>query len=97
MAARAAVAAVAGELDEVEVVQDRQRPREIRDEDEARLERTDEERLGVRVVARDVRAELADTRPNLRCGEVDLAELVTRRYEARFSRNRSASRSTSRL
>jgi hypothetical protein len=35
--ARAAVAAVAGELDEVEMVEDRQRPREVRDEDEARL------------------------------------------------------------
>jgi hypothetical protein len=83
--ARAAVAAVAGELDEVEVVEDRQRPREVRDEDEARFQRADEERLRLGIVARDLGAELDDARPNLRRREVNLAKPVARvaRYDAR--------------
>jgi hypothetical protein len=56
VAAEVAIAAVARELDEVEVVEDGQRPGEIGDEDEARLQRADEEGLRVRVVARDLRA-----------------------------------------
>src|SRR4029077_5251331 len=39
-----ACASVAGELDEVERVEDGNGPREVRDEDEARLERTNEDR-----------------------------------------------------
>jgi hypothetical protein len=49
-------AAVAGELDEVEVVRDRKRTRQIGEEDDARLERADEQRFAAGVVARDLRA-----------------------------------------
>jgi hypothetical protein len=58
-------AAVAGELDEVERVEDRDRPRKVRDEDEARLQRPDEDRFAAVVVARDLGAELANARRQL--------------------------------
>jgi hypothetical protein len=46
LAARAAtVAVVRGEIDEVEVVDDRQRARKVGDEDERRLQRGDKDRL----------------------------------------------------
>jgi hypothetical protein len=71
-------AAVAGELDELEVVQDRQRAREVGEEDEARLQGADEDRLAPVVVARDLRPELADTGRDLGSREVDLADPVVR-------------------
>jgi len=67
-------AAVAGELDEVERVRDRDRAREVGEEDEARLERADEQRLAAVEVARDLRAELRDARSQLVGREVDLAD-----------------------
>jgi hypothetical protein len=97
-AAELGLGAVAGELDEVEAVQDRQRAREIRREDEARLERANQQRFAPRVVARDLGAELDDARPDLLRREVDLADpRIDVLYDAIGSLNRSARRSTSRL
>ena len=68
------VGGVAGQLDEVDVVEDGQRAREVGEEDEARLQRRDEQRLAAGVVARDLRAELPDARGELRPREVDLPD-----------------------
>jgi hypothetical protein len=68
--------AVAGDLDEVEVVEDRRRARQVDSEDDAGLERADEQRLEVGVVARDLGAELRDARRDLVGVEVDLADAV---------------------
>jgi hypothetical protein len=65
---------VARELQKVEAVWDPERAREVGDEDDARLQRRDEERLAAVVVARELAAELADTRLQLLPREVDLAE-----------------------
>jgi hypothetical protein len=70
----AGIAVVGCELDEVQVVQDRRRAREVGEKDEARLERRDEERLEAVVVGRDLSAELTDPAPNLVPAEVDLAD-----------------------
>jgi hypothetical protein len=69
---RAAV--VGGELDEVEVMKDGSRPREICEEDEARLQRRDEERLAPVVLRRDLGADLLYSALNLVPAEVDLAD-----------------------
>jgi hypothetical protein len=53
-------AVVAGELDEVDPVANRDRAREVGQEDEARLQQRDEQQVAAGVVARDVGAELAD-------------------------------------
>jgi hypothetical protein len=66
--------AVPGQLDEVEPVVDRQRARELREEDEARLERADEDGLQALVVARDLPPELVDARAELVGAEVDLPD-----------------------
>jgi hypothetical protein len=55
-------------------VQDRHGAREIGDEDERRLERGDEDRLEILVVAGDLGAELLDPRGDLLPREVDLAD-----------------------
>jgi hypothetical protein len=68
--------AVAGELDEVECVVDLDRAREVGDERDAGLERADEERLPVAVVARDLGAEGGDACRNLGRVEVDLADAI---------------------
>jgi hypothetical protein len=74
-ALRGAVGApvIGRKLDEVEVVEDRRRAREIGEEDEAGLERRDEQRLEAVVVGRDLRAELRDAALDLLAAEVDLA------------------------
>jgi hypothetical protein len=77
-------AAVAGELDEVERMRDRDRAREVGEEDEARLERPDEQRLTALEVARDLRAQLGYPRGQLAGREVDLAD--ARIYETRSRR-----------
>jgi hypothetical protein len=77
-------AAVAGELDEVQVVRPGDGAREVGKEDEARLERADEERLPAGVVAVDLGAELADARGEVTRREVDLSYAgVWRVYDAR--------------
>ena len=88
---------VARELDEVETVVDRQCAGQVRDEDDARLERRDEERLPPFVVTRDLAPELTDTRPKLLAREVDLPEPRPRSYDASSRWYRSARRSMSRL
>ena len=97
MAARVGVGAVGGELEEVERVRDGDRARQIRDEDDARLQGGDEQRLPPVVVANDLPAQLLDAPPDLLTREVDVPDLVQRGYEASSSRYRSARRSTSRL
>jgi hypothetical protein len=66
-------AVVARELDEVDLVRDRNRAREVGQEDEARLQQRDEQQVAAGVVARDLGAELADARLQLLGGEKDLA------------------------
>jgi hypothetical protein len=90
-------AAVARKLDEVECVRDRQLAGEVGQEDDARLQRADQERLAIGVVARDLRAELGDPRGDLLAREVDLPDSIVAVYEARSSRKCWASRSRSRL
>ena len=89
-------AVVGGKLQEVEPVDDRQRPRQVREEYETCLERGDEQRLAAAILARESVAELADARGDLPGGEVDLSDPRVR-YEARSSPYRCASRSMSRL
>jgi hypothetical protein len=74
LAPAGAVPLVACERDEVEVVDDRQRPGEIGDEDERRLQGGDEDWLQPLVVGGDLRSELLDARLNLLGGEIDLAD-----------------------
>jgi hypothetical protein len=74
MAALVGAGGVAGELEEVQTVRDSQGTREVGDEDEARLQRRDEERLPPVVVARKLPTELAYACLQLPPGEVDLAE-----------------------
>ncbi len=69
-------AAVAGELDEVHRVKDRDRTREVSRKDETRLEGTDEHRLAAGVIARDLRADLPHPSGKLRRREVDLPDPV---------------------
>jgi hypothetical protein len=88
---------IAGELEEVEPVRNLERAREIRGEDDARLQRRDEQRLAPVVVARDVAGELTDTCLQLLPREVDLAEARAAAYDASSSRYLSARRSMSRL
>jgi hypothetical protein len=77
LAARTAtVAVVGGQVDEVEVVDDRQRARKVGDEDERRLQRGDEDRLEAVVVRGDLGAELIDARLELLPREVDLADAL---------------------
>jgi hypothetical protein len=67
-------AAIAGELDEVDLVRDRNRAREIGEEDEARLQQPDQEQLALGVVGRDLLAELGDAAAQLLGAEEDLAD-----------------------
>jgi hypothetical protein len=55
-------------------VDDRQGAREIGDEDDCGLERSDEDRLETLVVSRDLGAELLDPSLDLLPREVDLAD-----------------------
>jgi hypothetical protein len=61
-------AVVAGEFDEVDRVGNRDRAREVGQEDEARLQQRDEQQVAASVLARDLRAELVDPSSQLvRC------------------------------
>jgi hypothetical protein len=81
-------AVVAGEFDEVDRVVDRDRAREVGQEDEARLQQRDQEQVAALVLARDLGAELADARLQLLGREEDVADpaVDVDRYEARSSR-----------
>jgi hypothetical protein len=74
--AAGSVAAVAGELDEIELVRDRDGAREIGEEEERALERSDEQGVETVVVGRDLGAELGDARAQLLRGVVRLAGLA---------------------
>ena len=65
--------AVAGQLDEVDLVRDWDRPGKVGEEDEARLQQRDEQQVAVGVVLRDLRG-----------GEVDLADALVGRLVARL-------------
>jgi hypothetical protein len=67
-------AVVVGELEEVEAVGDLERPRQIGEEDDARLERGDEEWLMALVVCADLLAELGDPGLDVVRGEIDVAD-----------------------
>jgi hypothetical protein len=79
-------AVVAGELDEVDRVRDRDRAREVGQEDEARLQERDEQQVAAGVLAGDLRAELADAGIQLLRREKDLAYSGVCDYDARSSR-----------
>jgi hypothetical protein len=98
------VGRVAGQLDEVDVVQDRDRACQVGEEDEARLQGGDQNRLSAVVVGRDLGAQLSDAERDLVGGEVDLADarVVAAgrpeiRQEASFRPYRCPRRSMSRL
>jgi hypothetical protein len=76
MAARVGIGAVRGELDEVECLRDVDGARQVGDEDDARLQRRDQERLAALVVTGDLAAEFDDALAQLLTAEVDLADLV---------------------
>jgi hypothetical protein len=92
----AAAGPVGRKLEEVELVRDLERAREVGQENEARLERRNEQRVRGGVVASDLRAQLGDAASDLLAREVDLADAV-RGYDARPSLYRSARRAMSRL
>ncbi len=83
---------VRGELDDIERVGDRERPREVGEEDDTRLERRDENRVEICIRPSDLRAELGHPLGDLRARQVDGAHLAVVRslrlhhYEARRSR-----------
>jgi hypothetical protein len=97
VAALVGAGGVARELEEVEPVGDADGAGEVGDEDEARLQRCDQERLAAVVVARYLPSELSDARSYLLAREVDGAEAWAAAYDASSSRYRSARRSMSRL
>jgi hypothetical protein len=59
-------------------VLDRNRAREVGEEDEARLQQRDQQQVAILVVARDLRAELLDAAPELVGAEEDLADARVR-------------------
>jgi hypothetical protein len=60
-------------------VDDPDRPREVGEEDDARLERRDEQRRPALVVGCDLGAELGDTGPDLGRREEDLSDAPVER------------------
>jgi hypothetical protein len=85
MAARVG-AVVAGELDEVDRVRDRDRAGEIGQEDEARLQQRDEQQVAAGVLSGDLGAELVDPSSQLVSCEKDFADSGIGDYDARSSR-----------
>jgi hypothetical protein len=77
---------IARELDEVEPVVDADRARQVSEEDDARLERPDEERLTVGVVAGELLPEAGDAGAQLLGRQVDLGDSVVEAQEARSRR-----------
>jgi hypothetical protein len=98
MPAGVAARGVARQLDEVDPMDDVDRAREIGQEDDAGLQRRDEQRLTPLVVSRDLPAQLPDAPLQLLAREVDLAGALPERAQlASSSLYRSARRSMSRL
>ena len=78
---RAVLAArVRRELDDVERVGDAQRTGEVGEEDDARLQRRDEDRVEAGVCRRDLLAELPDPRGDRVAAEVDVADDAVLRF-----------------
>jgi hypothetical protein len=94
------VLAVARQLEEVERVVDADRAREVADERDARLQGADEQRLALRVIPGDLRADLANPGADLEGVEEDLADAVVvcrgGAQDAFWSPKRAASRMKSR-
>src|SRR6478752_4394397 len=91
-------AVVAGELDEVDLVRARDRPGEVGEEHDARLQDRDQQQLPAGVVLGDLCAELVDPRPQLLRREEHVSDpRFGGLYDARSRRYRWASRSMSRL
>jgi hypothetical protein len=91
-------APIPGELDEVEVMGNRDRAREIGEEEQARLQRADEQRLAVGEVRGQLAPELGDASPDLSCREVDVSDALVGGDQETSSRwYRWARRSRSRL
>jgi hypothetical protein len=76
---------------------DRKRAGKVGEEEDARLQRRDQQRLPLVVVGDDLARELGYALTKLRTREVDLADRGVYVYDASSSRYRCASRSTSRL
>jgi len=72
---------VARELDEVERMVDRQGAREVADERDARFQGADQKRIEAGVLARQLAAELADTRRDLVGVEEDLPDTVVESFQ----------------
>jgi len=73
-------------------VRDRKRAREVGEEEDARLQRGDENRLAALVVAGDLDAELRDACLDLTGREVDLTERLWSFYELSFRLDASSGR-----
>jgi hypothetical protein len=80
--------AVARQLDEIEVVEDGQRAREIGREHDARLEQADEERLEAVVVAGDLGAQLPNAPGDLVSVQVNLADARVAVERAQLARSK---------
>ena len=94
---RGLLACVPGESDEIQCMDDRSRPAQVGDEDDARLQGGDEDRLATRVVGRDLGAQLVHADPDLLRGEIHVPDAAVEIQLARSSLYRSASRAMSRL
>ena len=79
-------AVVTRELDEVDLVRDRDRTGKVGEEDEAGLQQRDQQEVAVRVVAGDLRAELVDAAAQLLGAEEDLPDAGIPFYDAMSSR-----------
>jgi hypothetical protein len=77
-------AVVARELDEVDLVVNRDRAREVGQEDDARLQEREQQQLAALVVAGDLGAELLDAAAQLLGRQEDVADSSV--YDARSSR-----------
>jgi hypothetical protein len=62
-------------------MRDRESAREIGQEDGARLERCDQQRLSARIGLGDLRAELGDAAADLLAGQVDIPDGVSLRRQ----------------
>jgi hypothetical protein len=80
-AAAPVAAGVGRELEEVEGVGDRERPRQVGEEDDARLQRRHQQRVFPGVGGRELGPELPDATLDLLAGEVDLPDRVSVRRE----------------
>jgi len=74
VAAERRVRAVSGQLDELELVRDLQLARQVREEDDAGLERRDQERLALAVVLVDLLGQLGYPFRDLLRGEVAVTD-----------------------